>query len=98
MCLRGQKLDPSPFRIPGLYRVVRHPLYLGFVVAFWAAPVMTAGHLLISLGFTGYILMGIYFEERDLVAYYGQLYRDYRARVPMLVPFWTAVHNKIGEE
>ncbi len=83
----GQKLDPSPFRTPGLYRVVRHPLYLGFVVAFWAAPVMTAGHLLISVGFTSYVLMGIYFEERDLVAHYGQLYRNYSARVPMLVPF-----------
>lgn len=95
---RGQQLDSGSFGTPGLYRLVRHPLYSGFVLAFWAAPLVTTGHLLLSLGFTGYILMGIYFEERDLVANYGQLYRDYRARVPMLMPFLKAQNRTGGED
>ncbi|MGZ4577876.1 MAG: methanethiol S-methyltransferase [Mycobacterium sp.] len=74
------------FRVHLLYRVVRHPLMLGMVIAFWAAPVMTAGHLLFSTGMTIYILIATQLEERDLVASLGNQYRDYRREVSMLLP------------
>ena len=84
--MRGADLEPPEFQTPGLYRVVRHPLYLGFLLAFWCTPEMTAGHLLFAAVWTAWILLAIQLEERDLMAFHGAAYRAYRERVRMLVP------------
>jgi methanethiol S-methyltransferase len=84
--LRGAEPSGQSFKTPLLYKIVRHPLMLGFLLAFWATPEMTVGHLLFAIMTTAYILVGLQFEERDLIAEFGTTYQQYRERVPMLVP------------
>ncbi len=84
--LTGRAMPAPRFRTPLLYGFVRHPLYLGFIIAFWAAPTMTFGHLLFATVTTAYILVAIQLEERDLIDVFGDDYRAYRTRVSMLVP------------
>lgn len=84
---KKKKPEPPSFRMPRLYALVRHPLYLGFVIGSWVTPQMTLGHLIFAIGATAYILLGMYFEERDLVRTFGDEYRRYAARVPALFPW-----------
>jgi protein-S-isoprenylcysteine O-methyltransferase Ste14 len=86
--LAGRAAAEPTFRTPFLYKLVRHPLYLGFIIAFWAAPTMTVGHLLFAGVTTAYILVAIVLEERDLVDLFGDEYKRYRERVSMIVPLW----------
>jgi protein-S-isoprenylcysteine O-methyltransferase Ste14 len=86
VALRGAEMPGQSFKTPLLYKIVRHPLMLGFLLAFWAMPEMTAGHLLFAIANTAYILVALQFEERDLIAEFGATYQQYRQRVPMLVP------------
>jgi protein-S-isoprenylcysteine O-methyltransferase Ste14 len=85
--LAGRPMPAPRFRMPLYYRFVRHPIYLGFIIAFWAAPTMTVGHLLFAAVTTAYILVGATLEERDLIGVFGDDYRHYRQRVAMLVPW-----------
>lgn len=78
--------EPPPFKTPVLYKMVRHPLYLGFIVGFWSTPRMTVGHLFFAVMTTAYIVVAIQFEERDLIKSYGDRYHEYRKRVGMLIP------------
>jgi methanethiol S-methyltransferase len=85
--LRGKEYTQLKFKLPGVYNYVRHPLYVGLLFAFWSTPTMTVTHLVFAAIATVYILIGIQFEERDLVNMHGKDYVDYRRQVPMLVPF-----------
>lgn len=84
--MRNIEYSPPRFTQRALYKIVRHPIMLGFVISFWATPRMSAGHLIFSIATTGYILVGIALEEHDLAAAHGQQYEAYRASVPMLIP------------
>jgi protein-S-isoprenylcysteine O-methyltransferase Ste14 len=85
--LSGRPYTHLAFGTPALYRLVRHPLYVGWLFIFWATPTMTLSHLVFAIATTVYILLGIQLEERDLIAHHGKSYQDYRDRVPMLIPF-----------
>jgi methanethiol S-methyltransferase len=95
--LRGVPYTRLEFGTPGPYRFVRHPLYVGWFFAFWATPTMTLAHLLFAIATTSYILIAIQFEEHDLVSEFGESYRDYRRRVPMLIPFTKVPPRAKGE-
>jgi protein-S-isoprenylcysteine O-methyltransferase Ste14 len=96
--LRGEEYYPLTFGTPGPYRLVRHPLYVGFIIAFWATPIMTASHLFFALMTTGYILIAIRLEEHDLVCEHGTRYAEYRKQVPMLVPRLGCRPSRAGTE
>ncbi len=85
--LQNKQYTPIGFKTPGLYKLVRHPIMLGFLIAFWATPVMTVGHLLFSVATTAYILVAVQLEEHDLVSVFGDKYRAYRSQVYMLLPW-----------
>ena len=92
---RGQPNTHLPFRTPSIYKHIRHPLYVGWLIAFWATPTMTLAHLVFAIGMTAYILIAIPFEERNLVEHFGPSYADYKRRVGAFIPrLWTAKRSQ----
>ena len=84
--LRGREYSPIEFKTPTFYKFIRHPNYLGFIIAFWATPYMTIGHLVFAIATTSYILIGILLEEKDMMNHFGEVYKEYKTKVPMLLP------------
>ena len=84
---KGQEYSHLDFKIIGVYKLCRHPIMLGFIIAFWATPTMTAGHLLFAAVTTIYIFIALQFEEHDLITIFGDVYKNYRQKVPMLFPY-----------
>lgn len=93
--LRRKPYTHSPFKVTFFYKFVRHPLYVGWFLAFWGTPTMTLGHLIFAVGMSGYILIAIRYEERDLETFLGQNYTKYKERVPMLIPRPGKVHATV---
>ncbi|HKI90487.1 MAG TPA: isoprenylcysteine carboxylmethyltransferase family protein [Draconibacterium sp.] len=91
---RNKKPYHPKFQTPLFYKIVRHPLYLGFLIVFWVTPVMTIGHLVFSAAMTIYILIGIYHEEKDLVRFHGNSYQRYREEIPKIIPFTSPISQK----
>jgi methanethiol S-methyltransferase len=94
--LLGRPYAPLKFRTPGPYRIVRHPLYVGWLLVFWSAPVMTLAHLVFAIATTAYIFIAIQFEERDLVRFHAE-YAEYRRRVPMILPIGSSMRRESAE-
>ena len=97
LSLRGREYTHLPFVTRALYRFVRHPIMLGFLIAFWATPDMTLGHLLFSVATAGYIFIGVFFEERDLAAFHGRDFARYREQVPAFIPFLRRRRDHAGQ-
>jgi protein-S-isoprenylcysteine O-methyltransferase Ste14 len=97
LSLRGREYTHLPFVTRALYRFVRHPIMLGFLIAFWATPDMTLGHLVFAIATTGYILIGVFFEERDLAAFHGRDFARYREEVPAFIPFLRRRRDHAGQ-
>jgi protein-S-isoprenylcysteine O-methyltransferase Ste14 len=95
--LRGRAYESLPFRVPSLYKHVRHPLYVGWATAFWATPTMTVGHLLFAGVLSGYMGLAALIEERDLIAHFGRQYEEYRRKVPMFIPWRTPAATYLAE-
>jgi methanethiol S-methyltransferase len=97
LLLRGREYTHKPFHTPAFYKHVRHPLYVGWAIAFWATPTMTVGHLLFAAGMSLYMLIAVQFEERNLVQHFGSIYENYRRSVPMFVPGLRAAKTADSE-